>query len=227
MSARIRRRETAGVLGGTFDPVHLGHLHIAEEARRLLGLAHTLLLPAAVPPHKSPAVLSPARHREAMVRLAIEGREGLSISTLELVPARVCYTIDSLRRLRVESDYEPLFILGLDALAQINSWHGWREILDEFDLAVIARSEGHGAATAELAAEVAARLVDVTAATPAQLRAGSRGGRIFCLPITPIAVSSSTVRARARAGLDMSDLVPLAVARYIHDMGLYRGEERH
>jgi nicotinate-nucleotide adenylyltransferase len=207
------------VLGGTFDPVHLGHLRMATEARRLLDLERTLLVPAARPPHKAPEALSPTLDRLAMLRLAIEGLAGLEVSTIELERPGVGYTIDTLRLLREgRPPRDPVFILGLDALVQLPSWRGWRALLEEFDLAVVARVEdGSGN---RLPPEIAARVV----AGPA-IDAG-RGGRVFRLPIEPVAVSSSAIRERARSGGGLDGLVPPGVARYIQRTGLYRREDR-
>jgi nicotinate-nucleotide adenylyltransferase len=223
MSAADRAPEVDGILGGTFDPVHDGHLRIADEVRRLLGLSRTFLLPTAVPPHKTPGRLSPVHHREAMLRLAVGDREGLEISTLEL-GQEVCYTIDTLRQLRDgRPPRSPVFILGMDALLQITSWRQWRELIREFDLAAIDRVEGQGGNGDDPHPEVAARIVlpsDRTSPPDA-----GRGGRIFRMDVLPIPVSSSEIRARASAGRDLTGLVPPAVARYIHEMGLYRQEK--
>lgn len=232
MSGNGTAGEVAGLLGGSFDPVHEGHLRIAAEVRRLLGLSRTLLMPAALPPHKRRAELSPAHHREAMLRLAIRGREGLEISTIELETGEVCYTIDTLRRLRDgEHSCRAVFILGMDSLHQITTWWKWRELIDEFDLAVIERAEDDAPPDRELHPEVGARLVTWVAppspeAPLDRLHVG-RGGRIFRLPIPLIPISSSAIRARARAGSDLGGLVPPAVARYIHRTGLYRQENDH
>jgi len=230
VSDRALAAETIGVLGGTFDPVHEGHLRIAGEAARRLGLSRTLLMPAALPPHKTSKDVGPAHHREAMLRLAIEGRSGLEISTLELHSGRVCFTIDSLRRLRDgRPPCRPVFILGMDSVREIVTWKDWRDLIGEFDLAAFDRPDHDPSSDHGLHAEVAARIV--TAPTPPDRVPESwevgRGGRIFKLPTSPIPVSSSAIRARARAGLDLGRLVPPTVARYIHDSSLYRQEKDH
>jgi nicotinate-nucleotide adenylyltransferase len=216
-----------GVLGGTFDPVHLGHLEIAERVASQLGLARVLLMPTARPPHKAPEELAPIRHRAALVRLAVRGRPGLGICTLELDPGRVAYTIDSLRALRaVAPGRSPVFVLGLDALACITTWRSWRALLREFDLVVVDRPGRRLARTrAALDPRVAARIVALPAGVPADLAPG-RGGRIFHLPLAPIRISSSAVRRRAARGEELSGLVPPAVAEYIERTSLYRKESR-
>jgi len=215
-------RETVGVLGGSFDPVHSGHLRIACESCRVLALSRVLLLPAALPPHKAAGKLTPAGDREAMLRLAVRGHARLAVSREELDRGGVCYTIDTLRRLRDgEPGLDPVFLLGRDSLVQLPTWRDWRALIGEFDLALLDRAAGD-AGGGELHPEIVARLVELSD-TEAPEGVG-RGGRIFRLPVAPLAVSSSAIRARARAGEDLTGLVPPAVARYIHDMGLYGRE---
>lgn len=215
-----------GVLGGTFDPVHSGHLEVAERVRELLDLPRMLLLPTARPPHKLPAALSPARHREAMLRLALAERRALEICTLEMEGERVSFTIESLRALRDGSPpCRPVFVLGMDSLLELESWRDWRALLDEFDLAVIDRPGlDLEVARARLSPAVAGRLVRLPGpggSGPAELQPG-RGGRVFHLPLASIPISSREIRARAAAGLALDGLVPPAVARYILESGLYR-----
>lgn len=217
------------VLGGTFDPVHHGHLELAAAIRSVLRLPRVLLLPAAFPPHKQPAEITPARHREAMLRLAVAGRKSLEISTLELRSRKVCYTIDSLRRLRQgPPPCLPVFVLGMDALQEIPTWRDYVDLLREFDLLLIDRPGPGNAALAErLHPRVVERLrprLDPADArrTLDDNRLGD-GGRIFPIGIATPAVSSSQVRAAAAAGLSLAGLVPPEVAGYIQRHGLYRG----
>jgi len=209
-----------GVLGGTFDPVHLGHLAAAEHAKRALGLRRMLLLPTAVPPHKPRGSLSPARHREAMLRLAVEERDGLEISKLDLAGDEVRFTIDTLRALRdTPPGCLPVFVLGMDALLEIETWREYRQVLREFDLVVLDRP---GQRLAEvrrrLAPAAAERLVEIEG----DHSGAGPGGRIFHLPFDPVPISSSEIRARVSAGLELDGLVPPAVAGYIRNSGLYR-----
>jgi nicotinate-nucleotide adenylyltransferase len=231
MSHGARSPEAIGVLGGTFDPVHLGHLRIAEETRRLLGLSRTLLLPTALPPHKHKGELSPVEHRVAMVRLAASETEGIEVCPLELEPERVCYTLDTLRALsRGLRPLRPVFILGMDSLLQFTIWRGWQDLVREFDLAVVGRSESEGSkADDALDPALVDRLVSVQAGPASgdgieELQPG-RGGRIFRLSVEPIPISSSAIRAHARAGRDLGNLVPPGVAEYIQRTGLYRRKE--
>jgi nicotinate-nucleotide adenylyltransferase len=219
-----------GVLGGTFDPVHVAHLAIADAVRRRLALDRILLVPAALPPHKRAGELSPAADRVAMLRLALADREGLEVCTLELAGDRVCYTIDTLRRLRDGAlALCPVFILGSDSLLQIHTWREYLALLAEFDLAVVDRA-GHELARSrrEIPVEIARRLVVVPEAAADTGREGvpdaGRGGRVFHVPFAPVSISSSAIRELAARGEPLDGLVPQAVSAYIDRAGLYRQE---
>ena len=220
-----------GVLGGTFDPVHLGHLTIAERAREMLGVSRMLLVPTAIPPHKPREALSPPACRLAMLRLALADRPGLELSTIEMSEDRVSFTYDTLCRLADAADpCRPIFVLGMDALCEIESWHESRKLLERFDLAAIGRPEGRPERL-PIPAIARARLVEAPPGSRAPAAWLSfdpgRGGRIFVLPIGPIPISSSLVRQRVEQGGDLSGLVPPGVARYIHEARLYREGEPH
>jgi nicotinate-nucleotide adenylyltransferase len=229
------RVPSVGVLGGTFDPVHLGHLHAAEHARRVFALPRVLLVPCSTPPHKSRPDLTPAEHRLAMLRAAVEGRQGLEVSDIEIVRGGVSYTIETLRALASgPAPARPLLILGLDALREIGTWYRHGELLSEFDLIAVERPpEGEAPAESGAAAlprEFEARVVPVPcedgAGSSADSRREATGGRIYRVRIPPLPVSSSRVRAVASAGGPLAGLVPSAVARYIQRQGLYRKEAR-
>ena len=224
-----------GVLGGTFDPVHLGHLHAARQALEVFALPRVLLVPCATPPHKSRPDLTPAADRLAMLRAAAAGREGLEVSDLEIVRGGVSYTFETLRALASgPAARRPLLILGVDALREIGTWFRHRDLLREFDLIAVDRPTD-GAVPAppgplDLPAEVAARVVPVACDAGAGAAAGAGPGpvpgRIYLVRIAPLPISSSRVRALAAAGESLAGLVPDEVARYIQDHGLYRKEAR-
>jgi nicotinate-nucleotide adenylyltransferase len=209
-----------GVLGGTFDPVHRGHLALAAGAAAALRLERVALLPCSVPPHKPNLPISAAYHRLEMLYLAAEGWEGLRVLPFEIERGGVHYTIDTLRALR-ELGEEPVFLIGSDALAEIETWRRYAELLAEFDFAAVMRSRDPvSPAAPPFPDDVARRLTDVDALDPrAPL---GRGGRIVRVPLDPPAVSSSQVRERAAAGDPIDALVPARVARYIQRHRLYR-----
>ena len=219
-----------GVLGGTFDPVHLGHVQIVDQVRRAVRMSRWLLLLSGLPPHKDPAELTPACHREAMLRLALGERDDLELCLLEVGHRNVCYTIDSLRALGSGPPRSrPVFILGMDALLEIPTWREWRALIDEFDMIVVDRpGKGLAAVAERVHPDVARRLTALPSCDSGNSPTGGpgvgRGGRIFHLPIPEIPVSSSAVRARAAAGLGLAGLVHPAVAGYIQTHHLYRQE---
>jgi nicotinate-nucleotide adenylyltransferase len=220
------------VLGGSFDPVHVAHLRIAEEARRVFSLPRVLLVPCAIPPHKPDAELSAAEHRLEMLRLATAERAGLEVSTIELVRGGVSYTIDTLRALaRAPAAPRPLFLLGMDSLIEIGTWRDCKQLLEEFDLVVVDRVRGpEPEPGVEVEGWIGDRLIPVApepgAGAALLEQAGGTGGRIYRLPMAPVPVSSSLIRERARLGQSLQDLVPAAVARYIQQVGLYGGRKR-
>jgi nicotinate-nucleotide adenylyltransferase len=223
----METRRTVAVLGGSFDPVHVGHLHVADQVWRAFSLSEVILLPCAVPAHKN-RKLTWAGHRLAMLRLAIGNDRHLRISTLEFERSGVSYTIDSLRALVAkEPSLAPLFVVGLDWLSEIHTWHEWRDLLREFDLVAVDRP---GVEVERLKHSLEREVSDrIVAAPVAESEGGDPppgdGGRIFHLPIPHVGVSSSEVRARAAEGAPLTGLVPPRVARYIHTHRLFQREE--
>lgn len=217
-------RPVIGVLGGTFDPVHLGHLHVAEQAAAILGLQTVLLMPSARPPHKRAGRVTENRHRLNMLRLAASNHPILDVSTLEYDRNGLSYTIDTLRSLRDgPTPVVPVFLIGGDALAELHTWKDYRSILGEFDLAVIRRPEDPRDRD-RLDPEVLGRLSDYPACDADQPLEVGRGGRIFRLEVDPVPISSTAVRRAASLAEPLRGLVPLSVAKYIQDHQLYRRE---
>jgi nicotinate-nucleotide adenylyltransferase len=212
-----------GVLGGSFDPVHRGHVELARHALRLLGLERVLLLPCADPPHKPDRSLAAAYHRLEMIYLAVDDRPGIEASTFELARGGVRYTIDTLRALRSGTPpLAPVFLCGSDALADIASWREHEALLAEFDFAAVVRPDASGrmpeSAWPDL---VTSRIAPLPPASGGPLGAG---GRVFLLDAPALCVSSSLVRTRCASDLDASDLVATPVARYIRRHRLYSEE---
>jgi nicotinate-nucleotide adenylyltransferase len=199
------RVASLGILGGTFNPPHEGHLRCARQALAQLGLDRVALVPVRVPPHKDSPDDPGAEHRLAMCRLAVAGDDRLAVSELELRRAGPSYTVDTLRALREEDPGRELtFVLGADMARTLARWREPREILR---LARLAVAERDGTARREIRAAVA------------ELDAEPR---IDFLDMAPIDVSSSAVRERVAAGEPITDLVPAAVADYIAAHDLYR-----
>jgi len=193
---------TVGLLGGTFDPIHDGHLAIARRVRAALGLAGVVFIPAGMPPHKPGQAVSPGADRAAMIALAIAGDPGFSLSTIELDRPGPSYTADTLFGLGTRQALE--FILSAEAFAGFPSWHEPGRILALARLAVVPRA--------------GARPVD-TGWLDANLPAWRE--RVDFVEAPTIDVSASVIRDRVRAGLPIDGLVPAAVADYIKAHHLY------
>lgn len=205
--------------GGTFDPVHDGHLGIARHASDALD-AEIRLMPAADPPHKGPTHAD-AEQRAEMLRLAIDGQARLQLDLRELERDGPSYTVDTLRALRGEVGLaQPWAILvGADSFRALDSWSRWREL---FELAhiVVAQRPGNGLDDA-LPEAVAAAATGRWAASAQELHACA-AGRILVLRQPLFPQSASELRRRIAAGEPWRDWVPPAVARYIDRHGLYR-----
>jgi nicotinate-nucleotide adenylyltransferase len=208
-----------GVLGGTLDPIHFGHLDAAEAARTALQLDTVRLLPSHDPPHRSASPMASAFHRFALVSLAIQDRPAYRVSDVELTRSGPSYTADSLRAMHVEG-WTPLqifFILGADAFSEISTWREFPAVLDGANFLVIARP--------------GTRLQEAVARTPELHQRLYRGGRdlpqdgktrIILLDARTRDISSTMIRARLRTRQPIDDLVPSAVARHIVMHHLYR-----
>lgn len=212
-----------GLLGGTFDPVHYGHLRLAEEARDSLGLAAVRWIPAGQPPHRREPH-STAHQRLEMVRLAIAGNAGFVLDDAEVRTGQPSYTVVTLERLRRElCGAQPLIVLlGVDAFRGLPTWHRWRELFALAHIAVANRPGSPldpGNLAPELAHELAARLSDSAAAVGT-----SAAGAIVQLNMTPLAVSATEIRARLSAGRSARYLLPDPILDYIERNHLYRTE---
>ena len=210
------------LLGGTFDPVHYGHLRFADDVRKALALPEVRLVPAADPPHRAPAHAS-ARDRVAMLELAVREFPGLVVDTREIARGGTSYSVDTLAALRAELPRSPLLLLiGADQFHSLTSWHRWRTILDLAHLVVVPRpgiAIDAGIPDA-LAREWQARRID----DPQGLRSRAAGS-IYLQPIAPQPISSTAIRsALARGGaksVEIAGLLPSAVLAYIESNGLY------
>jgi nicotinate-nucleotide adenylyltransferase len=207
-----------GLLGGTFDPVHFGHLDAAEAARTALALDAVMLVPAHDPPHKPVDPRASAFHRFALVALAIDEYTGFRASDMELSRDGPSYTVNTLRALhrRGWQASQIFFILGADAFADIATWHEFPGVLEAAHFAVIARPGTSLDAAAARTPELRARLRRAGDDVPA-----APNTAVFLVEARTRDVSSTTVRARLAAQQPISDLVPAAVARHILAHQLY------
>ncbi|MBI4754811.1 MAG: nicotinate-nucleotide adenylyltransferase [Betaproteobacteria bacterium] len=212
-----------GVFGGTFDPVHLGHLRLAEEARESLGLAGVLWIPAGTPPHRD-LPRAPADRRLEMVRLAIAGNPGFALDASEAFDVRPGFTVPTLERLRREHGpaRSLVLLLGMDAFRGLATWHRWRELFELAHLAVAGRpgyAVGEAALPPDLAVAVRGRLTGDAGAL-----GRSPCGAVVPFPMTPLDISATQIRRRLEFGQGCRYLVPESVREYIQTHGLYHQE---
>ncbi|RLC61804.1 MAG: nicotinic acid mononucleotide adenylyltransferase [Chloroflexota bacterium] len=201
-----KRPRRIGVLGGTFDPIHIAHLAIAEEARTQLGLDKVVFVPAGLPPHKMDVHVSPAEHRLAMVELAIAGNPHFEVSRVDIDRFGPCYTVDTIALLREEwgPDVEIYFIMGSDSLADILTWHKPDRLIRLCRIVAVGRP-GYRVDMDEL-----------------ERCLPGASQRILFINSPQLDVSSSEIQRRVRAGESIKYQVPEAVERYIYEHGLYR-----
>lgn len=193
------------ILGGTFDPVHLGHLRAAWEASEALD-AEVRLMPAHVPPHR-PAPLASAPQRVAILRVALAGQDRLTLDTRELDRNGPSYTFDTLTGLREEIGARPLVLLiGSDAFAALPSWHRWRELFDLAHFGVLTRPGHVPSLPPELAVEIARREV----ASVDELHT-KPNGHVLRIAITQLEISATRIRALLRGDREPRWLLPEAL----------------
>jgi nicotinate-nucleotide adenylyltransferase len=190
------------IFGGTFDPVHIGHLSVAWEAAELLD-ADVHLMPAAVPPHRPPPTAS-ADQRMAMLRAALQGQSRLALDGRELRRAGPSYTIDTLIQLRAELGDRPLILLlGADAFAGLPSWHRWREMFDVAHIGVLSRPGIEATLP-----EALRQMVEGRRANSAPALHDSPAGKVIELSVTPLEISATHIRELLAAGRDPRYLLP-------------------
>jgi len=194
-----------GVLGGTLDPVHYGHLFAAEEVRAWCGLDRILLMPCGQAPHKDYRAITPAEHRYNMCVLAAQGNSHFCVSRIEIDRPGPSYTIDTLRELRAlyGSDTELFFILGADALLEIDTWRQPDDVLREAQCVVVPRK---GVELDRLPSVIGAE----------------RAARVVVIDMPLLGISATEIRRRVREGRPIRYLLPDPVIDYIQREGLYR-----
>lgn len=212
-----------GLLGGTFDPVHYGHLRLAEEAREALDLAAVRWIPAGRPPHRQAPRVS-AAHRLEMTQMAVADNPAFTVDAAEARCAAPGYTVTTLERLRAEQGCRPLVLLmGADAFLGLAAWHRWRDLFTLAHVGVATRP-GIALSLTDLPAELAASCAERLDDTPDALKTAP-AGRIVRFAMTPLAISASLVRARLAAGLSVRYLLPDQVREYIDRHRLYRATD--
>lgn len=217
------KAERIGLLGGTFNPIHRGHLRAAEEVLSRLNLDRVLLIPSYLPPHKQSGGIASPEDRFAMVELAIRAHPRLMASPLEIEAQERSYSIITLNKVKaLYPKAQVFFILGVDAFLEIETWKSYRDVLEQCRFIVISRPGFDlAAARKALPPEYLGSFRDVGPAEgirPDDLDAF----RIFLLSIPALDISSTEIRRRIRHGQSIGGLVPDSVEEYIRRKSLYQ-----
>ncbi|HQA07817.1 MAG TPA: nicotinate-nucleotide adenylyltransferase [Syntrophomonadaceae bacterium] len=205
----MTHRKAIGILGGTFDPVHYGHLVAAQYAAYGFHLNRVIFMPAAQPPHKNAVNVLEARHRLAMIQLAIADNPVFEMSTLEIERSGISYTVDTVETmLRTYPDMDLYFIMGMDSLYILDTWKDVQRLVAMCRFIVVTRPN-----------YCLNRSEPALQAVPEQF-----WDRADFLEIPAMDISSTDLRARVRQGKPIRYLVPPAVEKYIYDHALYQGD---
>jgi nicotinate-nucleotide adenylyltransferase len=205
-----------GILGGTFDPVHFGHLRPALEVQEALALDEVRLVPCHIPPHRAEPHASGAQ-RLAMLEAAVRAHPALRVDSRELRRYGPSYTFDTLTSLREElGDAGLCLLMGMDAFADLTTWHRWHELIGLCHLVVMTRPGAEVSSGGALGEFIRSHRVGDAAA----LR-GRPAGRLLFQPVTALAISASRIRRLLAEGLNPAFLMPEAVIAFIYQEGLY------
>ncbi len=207
-----------GILGGTFDPIHIGHLRTGVEVKDALALRELRYIPCRLPPHRSEPAATPEQ-RLAMVAAALEGEEVLIGDGRELQREGPSYTVDTLNELREELGDEAIgLIIGADAFQEITSWYRWSQLIELAHLIVVHRPGWEMCIPAD-----AAELLSGRVTKDRDEMAGLPAGLVWFQPVTPLQISATVIRENVRCGRSIRYLVPDTVERFINDQRLYLG----
>lgn len=216
-------RKRIGIMGGMFDPVHLGHLQLARAARAVLALDEVWLVPCGSPVHR-PATVASATERLAMLELAVATEQGLRVDSRECRSNAPSYTFETLAAIRMGNPDATLFlVLGLDAFQKLQTWYRWQDLFTLAHL-VVAGRPGYRLRPEALEQALRAEVMPRFVTRPQDCDTGA-AGRVLLAELDTPAVSSTGVRAALQLGADLTAMLPPAVIHYIADRRLYRQED--
>jgi len=197
-------------MGGSFDPLHMGHLIVAQDAAESLSLSEVIFIPAAIPPHKQQARRVDAKHRLNILHLAVADNPRFSVSDIEIQRGGLSYSIDTVKALRsLHPDADLFLIVGSDTLVELHSWHKVEELLDLCEIATVLRP-----------GEDSLELITQKIQLPIETRTKMMK---YIIQTHRIEISSTEIRRRVETGESIRYLVPTEVKKYIEEHGLYQG----
>ena len=218
-------RKRIALYGGTFDPVHLGHLAVARKVSQIFELDELLFVPAWIAPHKQAREVTPALHRYAMLALATQGDSHLLISRVELESPARSYTVETLARFETKlgSEAELFFVMGADSWSEIRTWKEWERLLAMANHIVVTRP-GYELDLEGMSSEVRQRIVDIRKSGDESPVMAAAGKQIFFTGAVQLEISATEIRRAAREQKfdQLEQLVPRPVAEYIIKYELYR-----
>jgi nicotinate-nucleotide adenylyltransferase len=213
-----------GLFGGTFNPIHFGHIHVSKEIKDRFPLDQIIMIPAAIPPHKEQREIAEAQDRLIMTQIAVSHLEGYLVSDIEIMRSGPSYTIDTITHFKrtLSAETEPFLLLGMDAFLEINTWMSYAELFDELPLIVMSRPGTEHIGVPELATYIQLHI--------SEKYDFDKNGCCFRHPekqpvhladVTLHEVSSTRIREAIRRRMSLQNMVPEPVERYIRNKGLY------
>ena len=214
-----------GIFGGTFNPIHFGHLRAALEVHERFEFHQTLVVPAAIPPHKGSREIASAQDRLEMIRLAVADIPQFAVADIELQRPGPSYTVDTIRQFRAEGSAgtQLFLVLGMDAVVELDTWKSFPELLELTDVVAVARPGAHEDTAGRLGGFLRERISDAyryDPSTGAWVHPEKRS--VYFFEGTAMNISSTLIRELVKAGRSVRFLVPSQVQAYITDRGLYR-----
>lgn len=207
----------AGIFGGTFNPVHNGHLRAAEEIRESFTLDRVFFVPAFIPPHKKTREIADAEDRLSMVRRAIKGNSLFTLSGIEIKRGGISYSIDTLQTMEKKLD-ELYYLIGIDAFSEIHTWHRYTDLFSHAHFIVMVRpSHKRRSGLSLFPPRVRKQMKTLSDGTFQH----SSGKKVYLHHVTQLDISATTIRASIGEGKSIRYLVPAAVEKYIKEKGLY------
>lgn len=220
----FKEKERIGVLGGTFDPIHLGHIRIGERVKEFFSLEKVFFIPSYMPPHKDLPSITEATTRFRMVEIALRGRDGLIPSAIEINRKGKSYTIDTLRELKRMYKNPMLFlVMGVDAFLEIKTWKEWKNLLKEYSIIVVTRPDYKTEQAEKLLIEEDFPFERVNYFLKKKI--DEKYPCVYIFEMDSLPISSREIRGRVRKGESIKDLVLPEIESYIIENGLYKGEQ--
>jgi len=214
-----------GLFGGTFNPIHIGHIKVSEEIKEAFELDRIFMIPSAIPPHKKSKGIADAKDRLEMTRLAVSKREGYNVSDIELERSGPSYTVDTINHFKniLPDDASLYFILGIDAFLEIDTWMSYKELFKMLPFIVMSRPKKNNIVKTEPLESYIKHKVsgNYTFQKQENRFVDNRYQSIYVFNVAPYCISSTDIREKIRKRNPIGDLVPETVENYIRGKGLY------